>query len=338
MTGLARTGLLGLASAVAHVVALALLFGQGTGPLALAAWLAVQAIAAVLLAAAALPWLPAAWRTPRGAGFALIVAIDLFVPVAGLAMLVACAALAPFLPRLRRPPKFGTLAPLRYTTFRDQEGTAFRSGQVRGRLADETAGVEVRMQALVAVQEAPARTTGGLLRDLLGDPLEDLRLLAYGLLDKKEKAITQRISAERDALKAFEAAGDRAQAAGAHARIAELHWELVYQNLVQGDLLAFTAQEADAHARAALEADPDDLGLWFLLGRLGLARGDLDDASHAFETALARGYPRERVLPYLAELRFRQRRFSDVLMLVGELQRQRNAPVIEPVLRYWKSV
>ncbi|HEU4622792.1 MAG TPA: lipopolysaccharide N-acetylglucosaminyl transferase [Burkholderiaceae bacterium] len=327
-----------LATLAAHLAALVLVLAQSSNTAMLLAYFATQAIASALLALVVLPWLPAAWRRPPWGGAALVFSVDFFVPLAGLCMLIVCAGLARWLPRWRTPPRFRALKPLRYTTFRNAEGTAFRSGQVRGRLTDTSAGSDVRLQALVAVQDAPARTTGELLRDLLADPLEDVRLLAYGLLDNKEKAITQRITRERETLKTLDARQDAAEVLATNKRIAELYWELIYQNLVHGDLLVFAANEAYAHAEAALLIDNQDFGLWFLLGRLGLARNDLASASNAFEIALEHGFPRERLLPYLAELRFRERRFSDVLILVGELKQQRNAPVIEPVLRYWKSV
>lgn len=327
-----------LAAIAAQIGALILLFNTSSNLWLLLGYFGLQAIASALIGLIAAPLLPKQWREPRWAGFAMIFSTAFFVPFAGLLIMGSYVLLVIWMPRYRTPPKFAALPPLQYTTFRNHEGTAFRSGQVRGRLSDKSAALDVRLQALTAVQDAPARTTGELLRDLLADPLEDLRLLAYGLLDGKEKAITQRITTEREALKKLDAERDRSDVIATNKRIAELYWELIYQHLVQGDLLTFTAQEAYAHAEAALLIDNQDFGLWFLLGRIGLARNDLQGASEAFDIALTHGFPRERALPYLAELRYRQRKFSDVLMVVGELQQQRNAPMLEPVLRYWKSV
>ena len=45
--------------------------------------------------------------------------------------------------------------------------------------------------------EHAARVTGTLLRDLLADPVDDVRLLAYGMLDGKEQEPSRRASGLR---------------------------------------------------------------------------------------------------------------------------------------------
>lgn len=314
---------------------LVILLSNTTSQAALAAYFAAHAAGSALLALALLPMVPARYARPRRWLLAFLFAFSFFVPIAGLVCVVGGLVFALVLPRFSPAESFGKVAAPRFTTHRNAEGTGFRGGQVRAQLADDAAPVATRLTALSAVQNTPARMTGGILRELLADPIDDVRLLAYGMLDGKEKAISARILDAREALKSLTAPEDLRRT---HRQIAELYWELVYQNLVQGDMLKFAAGEARRHARAALDVDSDDAGLWFILGRLGLAVDALDEAGEAFERASAQGFARERLLPYLGELLFRQRRHSEVRALFGELRGKAAAPALLPLRRYWGPV
>jgi hypothetical protein len=301
----------------------------------LLAYFASHAAGSALLAAALLPFVPARYAHPRRWVYAFLFSFNFFVPVAGLVCVLGGLAFGIILPRMTAAERYGRVTAPRFTTHRNTEGTGFRGGQVRAQLANDLAPVATRLQALAAVQNTPARLTGGILRDLLADPVDDVRLLAYGMLDGKEKAISSKILAAREALGREQ---DTTERRVLNKQVAEYYWELVYQNLVQGDMLKFAAAEAQRHARAALDIDAEDAGLWFMLGRLALATEDLDLAAEGFEAAGARGFPRERMLPYLAELLFRRRRFSQVRTLFGELRGKPAAPALLALRRYWGPV
>ncbi|MFX5801604.1 hypothetical protein ABTE09_21070, partial [Acinetobacter baumannii] len=76
---------------------------------------------------------------------------------------------------------------------------------------------------------------------------------AYGMLDAAEQRLTRQILQAEDCLRAL-VDGDPASRAAAPERLAQLHWELVYQNLAQGDVRIHTLEQADRHAEAALQA------------------------------------------------------------------------------------
>jgi len=302
---------------------------------ALAGYFAAHAAGSALIAIALLPLVPKRYSHPRAWLLVFLFAFNFFVPIAGLVCVIGGSVFSLALPYRSAAEIYAKVLAPRFTTHRNTEGTGFRGGQVRAQLANDNAPVAARLTALAAVQNTPARMTGGILRDLLADPVDDVRLLAYGMLDGKEKAITSKILATRESLKTLSAPGDIRIA---NKQIAEYYWELVYQNLVQGDMQKFAAGEASRHARVALAIDGNDAGLWFMLGRLGLAIETLDEAEAAFAQAAELGYARERMLPYLAELLFRQRRFSEVRILFGELRGKPAAPALMPLRRYWGPV
>lgn len=276
--------------------------------------------------------LPAQYRQPRRWVLVYLFAFNYFIPLIGLVSVTLGLLLGFWLPQKKRTGKFDTAAMLRFSTHRNHEGTGFRGGQVRAQLGNVKTPLDQRLKALMAVQDTPARATGTLLRDLLADPADDVRLLAYGILDGKEKQITQRILETRHRL---ERSDQPLEQFRCNKLIAELYWELIYQDLVQGDMRSFSADQVRRYGDAALRINREDAGLWFLLTRLELFSGDVAAAEIALSEAQKRNFARERLLPYWAELRFLQRNFGEVRLLFSELANQPGVPALAQSRAYW---
>lgn len=316
-----------------EAAALLLLLRQSQSASVLLAFLALHGAASVLTALAIRLLLPRRYTQPRAWVLAFLFAYNFFMPVLGMGITLLAFMLGIWLPRLSRRHDYASVAPPRFTTHRNQEGTGFRGGQVRAQLGNPQAPLDQRLKALVALQDTPAHATGALLRKLLSDPADDLRLLAYGILDGKEKQIMQRIQENQRLLDAGQA--DEGERHAGHKRIAELYFELIYQDLVQGDMRRFAGEQVRQHIRDAQRHDAGDAGLWFMLARLELQAADVDAAAHALEQAQRGGFARERLLPYVAELRFLQRRYGDVRQLFGELQATSTLPAVRAMRGYW---
>jgi hypothetical protein len=171
-----------------------------------------------------------------------------------------------------------------------------------------------------------------LLRELLADPLEDVRLIAYGTLDHAENEIMQKIFHTG---KALEAAADDGERHALNRRLAELHFELVYQNLVQGAVYRHTLEQADRYARAALATDSSDAALWLIRGRLALAYGKPEEGQACMSRAQELGFPRERLVPWLAEVAFLNGDYREVAALLASLGNAAVLPTLKPVVSYW---
>jgi polysaccharide biosynthesis protein PelE len=291
-----------------------------------------QAAAGLAEAVALRGWLPRRYREPHGISLLLLWLFCTFVPLfGGVVVLVSCvwAALFPGekesgelddVPR----PEFVT-----YLVSRVQHGGGAR---LQARLANKQVASADRLSALVAIQNMPIRTTGTLLRELLADPLEDIRLIAYGTLDHAENEIMQKIF---QTSKTLEATGSETERTALHRMLAELYSELVYQNLVQGAVYKHTLEQADRYAQIALDSDPNDAALWLTRGRLALANGDPDAAHEHIECALKHGFPRDRLVPWLAEAAFLRGEYGQVAKLLASLGNAAALPTLNPVVKYW---
>ncbi len=189
-------------------------------------------------------------------------------------------------------------------------------GAIRSRLGHEVPA-SLRMQSLLTLQAVPSRVSNPILEDLLGDDSDDVRLVAFGMLDSEEKKISSRI---REASLRLPTLGAAEQRFECLRQLAELHWELVYACLAQGELRQHMLVQAARYADEALALGvAAGSGLIFLRGRIWLEQGQLDTAQQAMEQALALGQAKTSVWPYLAEIAFRRRDFGRVRDIMQQL-------------------
>lgn len=297
----------------------------------LAAFLLFHLGASVSLALFVYPFLPRQYRRPRLPALGFLTAFGFFIPVLAFGGLLLGAILARF---IERPMKHHPFARVVLPAFADgaaSEQGGFGLGGVAARLRHATSNPDARMKALLAVQAMPARMSNPLLQEMLSDREDDIRLLAYGMLDAKEKDINRRI---HERLRELPAAVPR-RVAMLRKELAELYWELAYQGLAQGDLLDYVLGEALVHAEAALQLDAADNDSLVLLGRLAMRQGRVEEAHERFNAALAHGVPQVRVLPYLAELAYLERDFEATRRLLAQLPGSAQSSMLEQVANYW---
>ncbi|ACR30069.1 hypothetical protein [Burkholderia glumae] len=298
----------------------------------LLAGLALQALAAAVQAWLLLPMLPSRYREPRRASFALLWALLTFMPLAGGMLVLASCAWAALLPAERENDRLAEVGRPEFITHLVSRVAHGGGARLQARLVNTQVSSTDRLTALVAIQSMPTRTTGSLLRELLTDPVEDVRLIAYGTLDQAENEITQKIYAAGQALAR---AGSEPERYALNRQLAELYFELIYQRLVQGAVYRHTLAQAERYARAALAVDERDAALWLILGRLALAERRADDAGLAMARALELGFPRERLTPWLAEVAFLRGDYLRVRELLASHGNAAVLPTLKPIVTYW---
>lgn len=303
-----------------------------TGFAAIMALYSVHAMGSVAVALLAWMLLPSGMKKPRLIMLSYLFVLNFFVPMLPLLIALAQWFGAKFRQLFENPPIVAIDEP-EYSIYRVSTGMQARGGRTRTKLMNLDVPVTERLTALLAIQETPARVSADLLRQLLADPIEDLRLLAYGMLDGKEKAISTRVLAEESALEGDQLSDDERY--GCNKRLAELYWELVYQRLVQGDMMRHACEQSRKHTKAALEAQKGDAGLWFLLARIGAELREPDAVREAVEQASRMGFPSDQLAPYYAELAFLERRFDEIEPLFNQLDSRPSALRLAAIHDFW---
>lgn len=312
--------------------ALAALLIDVPAPQIVLGFMLVHAAASACLALFAWALLPQRYQQPRKWALLFLFSFSFFIPVLGLIGLFTGILVAAYLPRIRDLQQFETVSIPEYVNLSDNARIRYDAGGIRARLLDQSASIESRLKAMMAIQQMPSRQSSPLLREMLTDPADDIRLVAYGMLDQREKAINSKITEELANIEIQQSPAAR-QTSMRH--LAELYWELVYQGLVQGDVRKHAIGQSMEYVAESLLLTPDEPGLWVLQGKLINELGQITAARLAFDRALQLGYPAIRLLPYQAEIAFNQRDYSRVQQLLGEMSSFDNSEKTQSLVRFW---
>ncbi|MEQ1662692.1 MAG: hypothetical protein ABL877_08345 [Thiobacillus sp.] len=312
-----------------------MLHEAGFAALSPATLLLAHTLFALVTALLATRLLSPQYRSSPRRAFVFHSVLAMCIPVLGGVVLIGWALYARFINRRHRERPFVAVRLPVFTAAPVSPSFSAGAGSLRPRLTRSDLARETRIEALLTVQHLPGNLSARLLREVLSDPVDDLRLSAYGMLDKGEKQINQKIEA---ALTQLEAETQPAARGRLYQRIAECYWELVYQDYAhQGELREFALQAAWRAAQDALPLCPQDADLLVLTGRVALARDQLDDAAQAFTQARALSIPNNRVLPYLAELAFMRRDFTETRTLVRALAADTRNFTTTPLIAFWQT-
>ncbi|HKP63077.1 MAG TPA: HEAT repeat domain-containing protein [Polyangiales bacterium] len=294
-------------------------------PLTALAWHAIAALASALLGS----------LLNEGARSAACVAFALALTLPGIGFLGLSWVILPHWARARRAAE-RELLELELPEFHQREGGSFDTEQgfqpIEEALSPERP-VEHRVRSVMALRRMDPRRAVPLLRLALADSSEDVRLLAYAILERREKQIRQRIERALGELRENPAEPLRLMRSLAHD-----HWELVYGGFSEGEAQTLNLNQAAHWAEAALHAAFDGTTA-LLLARVRLSQGDgaaawrltVSAAEHA-------GVASDVCAPLLAEAAFLLRNFDWIPRLLANVyDNPLQSPRLQPVARFWNT-
>lgn len=291
-----------------------------------------HALSSLLLALSGWYFMPEKFRHPRRPVTLLLFNVAFFIPLLGLPGAYAAAMLSVYRRHDRVLPPFAHLVLPEFVLSLREPEIKFSQGGIKSRLAHTSIPTQRRLQSLLALQGIPARVSSPLLQNMLGDTSDDIRLVAYGLLDSREKKITAQIHAELVNLRSAESKELRLVRLR---HLAELYWEMIYAGLAQGDLRTHALNQALYYADAALHLENQDTGLLFLKGRILLEAKRYEEAQLILGSAISHGLPESRAIPYIVEIAFNRRDYGTVQSLRSRLSISQVTPIMKSAINFW---
>lgn len=297
----------------------------------LAGYLTTHGLACVALSLVLLPLLPSRYRgQPMLTGLFLF-SLQFAIPFIGSLGVIGGILLALYLPRSTRevPWQEMDIPELPFQPVDMDSQVIYSEGGLR-QVLREANDPNKRLKALLATRQMDDRAAIDILREALKDPTDDVRLLAYSMLEQKEKSLAERA---RNLKSALERANDM-DSILLRRRLAQVWWEMAYLGLAQGGLRLYYLNNArtlllELTDRRAQHND------WRLLGRVELALGNLSAAEAAFAAALESGAPAEIILPYQAEVAFMQRDYQRVRYCLATCPRNQVHPANRQLMEAW---
>lgn len=191
-----------------------------------------------------------------------------------------------------------------------------------------------RINALQIASGLPPQHINHLLRTVLPDEQDELRLLSFHLLNNQEKRIVPHLN---KALKALKQTRSPEQRAKLHKWLAFQYWELMYRKLIEHALVDFVLNKTLHHAKLARKDCPNDASLWFLIGRAYLRQQKLNLSIKAFKQSIVYGINHSRVLPYLAEAHFYLHQFGATRKALAPFVGQPTVRLSKRVIDFWNK-
>lgn len=293
--------------------------------------LVLHVLLCLLLSLVLLKALPGRYRGQPRLTFAFLLTLQLAIPLLGSLGALSGILLALNLPRTTRETPWQEVAipELPFQPIDMQLQTIYSQGGLR-QVLREASNPDQRLQALMATRQMNPREAIQILREALKDPADDVRLLAYSMLEQKEKHLAHQAAVLQQALP--DTSG--AKRSRLQRRLAQLWWEMAYLGLAQGGLRLYYLNSA-AELLRQLVADAGRHNDWRLLGRVEMALEHYEPAEAAFNAALESGSVPEMILPYLSELAFLRRDFQQVRQHLAACSADNVHPGNRPLIEAW---
>lgn len=190
-----------------------------------------------------------------------------------------------------------------------------------------------RIAALIATLSIKEQDAVPLWRTALKDPEDEVRLLAYALLNRKEKAIEARI--RKTQAEMGDASVDDVFAL--HKALAHDFWALSLLAKSRSSTQLSLCARAREQVESALVYKAGSGGLRLLLGRILLAERQLDAAGKALRCAQDMGVDARQIEPLLAEIAFIEGRYSDITGHVRQAGSGRSAMRMGTAASFWEG-
>lgn len=276
--------------------------------------------------------LPARYKRPVLPTFVALATIQFAIPVLGPVGTVLGLLLALYLPRHKHAPPWRQVAipELPYQPIDISSEVLYSHGGLT-QVLREANDPDKRLKAVMASKHINPRDHVRILREALKDSSDDVRLLAYGMLDGKEKLITERINKHQRELQ---------KAEGRHRfrltmALAQDYWEMAYLGLAQGGVKQHFLNKALELLEPLVE-HPADAMACRMMGRIHLEMREWNTAYGYFLRAMALGIEQKDILPYLAETVFRMGHYQKVQEYVERyVETGTTDPGFLPVKNYW---
>ena len=191
-----------------------------------------------------------------------------------------------------------------------------------------------RIKAVLATSGLDDKVAIPILQVALLDSVDEVRLMAYSILDTKEKEIDLLIHKGLSQLKLKTNTPEIKRKV--HHKLAESYWELSYLGLVKGRAKEHTLHAAMEQANKAIALKSTDAGLLFLQVQILTNLGYFKEASILLEKVKEKGILPEKLASRRAELAFELKSFSQASEHVKDLVNlAENNVILDGMVKQW---
>jgi len=208
----------------------------------------------------------------------------------------------------------------------------FGEGAVVSLVTDPNNHSPNKMKSLVFMSQHPNIQTHKLIRELLSDKDNEIRLYSFSILNSKEQQLNDQIN---NLLKQIKLSKNKEEKSNLKEEVAQNYWEFINQGLTEPKNIPIIVERIKHFAQKALKNSKNKAPILLILAKSYFAIKDYSKALDFFNEALKAGIPKIKVLPYLAEIAYEKRDFIEVKRLMQELKIKETHSSIIPIKNIW---
>ncbi len=194
--------------------------------------------------------------------------------------------------------------------------TSFGEGGVSTVLKTENVPISLKEKALNIILSAKSPQLFGLIKVNLISSIDEVRLQTYSVLEKTEKFIMKNISMFKTLLSTTK---NPQTLSYIYLKLANSYWDLILYNLVDESIKEEFFNTALTYLKKSISLNPTKEA-YFLAGKMYLKLKDLSKAEEYLLHIYREPYYKNKVIPYLAELYFYKKEFSQIKATLSELK------------------
>ena len=189
-----------------------------------------------------------------------------------------------------------------------------------------------RKKALISVNRRVHRDAIFIFKHLVSDPVEEIRITAFSLLENNQTEIHQKIHQLTQFFDQEQSPQLRAKMAK---NIAYQYWELIYLHLSEKELRNLILDKCLHFTTIAQAIFPEDPMLVVLRAQIFFQQQDIPASIQAFQKARELHAPDSKTLPYLAELAYTQGDFVSVKKYLSLNPYLSISPKLNSLIQFW---
>lgn len=210
----------------------------------------------------------------------------------------------------------------------------YGSGGAIQRIFNEKLPDRVRTDALLAVSYAENKHSNKILLESIKSSSNQVRLLAYSIINSQENALTKQITELNKSLQHTHSIKKR----GILLKyLGEAYWELSYKGLIEGKQRDTMLENSLRYLEQAKDILKTDGEIYYYIARLYLSKKQYDIAKSLLTKAMEFHISPDVIIPYLAEIYYDEGNYFAIRRLMNLHKEFEYIPTLAQVMKMWRT-
>ncbi len=192
--------------------------------------------------------------------------------------------------------------------------------------------VKQKMKSLVFLSNNPDKKNFPIIKKLLSDRDNEVRLFSFSLLNSSESELNEKITST---LKEFNSTKDEKKKSKIAGELAHLHWDFIYYGFANLETEGLVIENTENFSNIALKNEVIKGETNLLLGKVQLYKKDYDSAVKSFKLAIFHGVKKSIINFYLAEIAYEKKAYLETKSLLKEIKTEETSLATAPIHRQW---